>query len=213
MRKKMLAIIMTIIFVLSMAVTGCSGASDKETDSGGGKTETETEAPAADDQQADDSKESEDVTTEEEDAVVDSENEEVEITEPKLTGSTPFTDEDFSEMCEFIKKSITEEYLQPNNISAEEFAWPSADSQSWEYLSDISGGFLMPITIEEFDSICKERESDYESSPEENKLMQAAMHGIINWLNEKGGCDDTYYPTVIMHFLPFSETLPSEISF
>ena len=47
----MLAIIMTIIFVLSMAVTGCSGASE-ETDSGGGKTETETEAPAADDQQA-----------------------------------------------------------------------------------------------------------------------------------------------------------------
>ena len=208
MKKKIFTILMVICLIFAMA-TGCSGASDKETDSVGGKTETETEAPAADDQQADDSKESEDVTTEEEDAVVD----EVEITEPKLTGSTPFTDEDFSEMCEFIKKSITEEYLQPNNISAEEFSWPSEDSQSWEYLSDISGGFLMPITIEEFDSICKERESDYESSPEENKLMQAAMHGIINWLNEKGGCDDTYYPTVIMHFLPFSETLPSEISF
>ena len=208
MKKKIFTILMVICLIFAMA-TGCSGASDKETDSVGGKTETETEAPAADDQQADDSKESEDVTTEEEDAVVD----EVEITEPKLTGSTPFTDEDFSEMCEFIKKSITEEYLQPNNISAEEFSWPSEDSQSWEYLSDISGGFLMPITIEEFDSICKERESDYESSPEENKLMQAAMHGIINWLNEKGGCDDTYYPTVIMHFLPYSETLPSDSSF
>lgn len=214
MKKKIFAVLLTVIFVIAMMATGCSGASDKETDSGGGKTETETEAPAADDQQADDSKESEDVTTEEEDAVVDSESEEeeIEITDPKLTGSTPFTDEDFSEMCEFIKKSITEEYLQPNNISAEEFTWPSADSQSWEYLSDISGGFLMPITIEEFDSICKEREADYESTSEENKLMQASMHGIINWLNEKGGCDDTYYPTVIMHFLPFSETL-SEITF
>ena len=115
-------------------------------------------------------------------------------------------------MCEYIKKSITDEYLQPNNISAEEFAWPAADSQSWEYLTDISGGFLLPISIEEFDSICEERESNYESLPE-NKIMQAVMHGIINWLNDKGGCDDTYYPTVIMHFLPFSETLPSEISF
>ena len=205
MRKKFITFLLAFSLTSSMLLTACG---NKETDSGGNKTEAETEAPA-DDKQSDDSKESEDVTTEEEDAVVD----EVEITEPKLTGSTPFTDEDFSEMCEFIKKSITEEYLQPNNISAEEFSWPSEDSQSWEYLSDISGGFLMPITIEEFDSICKERESDYESSPEENKLMQAAMHGIINWLNEKGGCDDTYYPTVIMHFLPFSETLPSEISF
>ena len=202
MKKKSLAILLTVIIVIAMMATGCSGASDKETDSGEAKTETETETAVEDDQQAD-AEETEDVATE---------TEEVEITEPKLTGSSPFTDEDFSEMCEYIKKSITDEYLQPNNISAEEFVWPAADSQSWEYLTDISGGFLLPISIEEFDSICEERESNYESLPE-NKIMQAVMHGIINWLNDKGGCDDTYYPTVIMHFLPFSETLPSEISF
>ena len=209
MKKKSLAILLTVIFVIAMMATGCSGASDKETDSGEAKTETETEAAAEDDQQAAE-EDSEVVTTEEDE--ISTEEDVVEITEPKLTGSTPFTDEDFSEMCESIKKSITDEYLQPNNISAEEFAWPAADSQSWEYLTDISGGFLLPISIEEFDSICEERESNYESLPE-NKIMQAVMHGIINWLNDKGGCDDTYYPTVIMHFLPFSETLPSEISF
>ena len=49
----------------AMLLTACG---NKETDSGGGKTETETETPVADDQQTE-SEETEEVTTEEEDAV------------------------------------------------------------------------------------------------------------------------------------------------
>lgn len=207
MRKKFITFLLAFSLTSSMLLTACG---NKETDSGGGKTETETEAPVADDQQAE-SEESDEVTTEEEDAVVDSESEEIEITDPKLTGSTPFTDEDFSEMCEAIKESITAEYLKPNNISTDEFVWPDENSESWEYLTAISN-FRMPITINEFDSKCKELESNFESSLE-NELMQATMHGIITWLNEKGGCDAEFYVTLIMRFAPFNEKLPEEITF
>ena len=210
MKKKCLAILLTAILVTAMMATGCSGASDKETDSGEATAETETAVSAEDDQQseAEETEEKDVEVTEDSDAVTSVEKEE--ITEPKLTGS--ITDEDFSELCESIKKSITDEYLQPNNISTEEFVWPSADSQSWEYLSDISG-FRMPTTIEEFDSKCEELEL-YSESSLENKLMQTTMHGIINWINEKGGCDAEFYGTLIMRFAPsFYETLSEEITF
>ena len=61
MKKKFITFLLAFSLTSSMLLTACG---NKETDSGGGKTETETEAPAADDQQAE-SEESDEVTTEE----------------------------------------------------------------------------------------------------------------------------------------------------
>ena len=203
MRKKMLAIIMTIIFVLSMAVTGCSGASE-ETDSGGGKTETETEAPAADDQQAE-SEESDEVTTEEEDAVKESETPDV-----VLTADTEITDEDIQEIYASIKDSITTNYLEPNGINPADFNWPSSDSESWKYFGNLYNNYSTNLHL----NIPLNEAYIPPADDTDEKIMDATFTGILNWINKKGTCNDEYFVKLFMEYLyPFNNIFPSNITF
>lgn len=105
MRKKFITFLLAFSLTSSMLLTACG---NKETDSGGGKTETEAEAPAADDQHAE-SEETEEVTTEEEDAVEGSETPDV-----VLTADTEITEEDIQKVYASIKESVTTEYLEPS---------------------------------------------------------------------------------------------------
>ena len=220
MRKKMLAIIMTIIFVLSMAVTGCSGASDKETDSGGGKTETETEAPAADDQQAE-SEESDEVTTEEEDAVKETEDSSAESETPDvvLTADTEITDEDIQEIYASIKESVTTEYLEPNGIDPADFSWPDATSTIWGDYSDrilMDNGYQYAtvkdfFTEDELINMLSDYDNQYPSPDKE--ILDSVLLGIIDWMQTKGDNDEGYFSSVFSKLLPMKDVIPTNVTF
>lgn len=220
MRKKMLAIIMTIIFVLSMAVTGCSGASDKETDSGGGKTETETEAPA-DEQQTDDSEKSDDVTTEEEDAVEGTEDSSAESETPDvvLTADTEITDEDIQEIYASIKESIEKRYLEPNSISPADFSWPDATSTIWGDYSDrilMDNGYQYAtvkdfFTEDELINMLSDYDNQYPSPDKE--ILDSVLLGIIDWMQTKGDYDEGYFSSVFSKLLPMKDVIPTNVTF
>ena len=197
MRKKMLAIIMTIIFVLSMAVTGCSGASE-ETDSGGGKTETETEAPAADDQQA------EEVTTEEEDAVKESETPDV-----VLTADTEITEEDIQKVYASIKESVTTEYLEPNGIDPATFSLPASE-EAWSYFFKLSESYYMELfTGVEIDTSSTE---NLPPSPEK-EIMDSIFKGLLRGLDNLGKYDADYYSKFTQKLSPFNTNIINNVTF
>lgn len=197
MRKKMLAIIMTIIFVLSMAVTGCSGASE-ETDSGGGKTETETEAPAADDQQA------EEVTTEEEDAVKESETPDV-----VLTADTEITEEDIQKVYASIKESVTTEYLEPNGIDPATFSLPASE-EAWSYFFKLSESYYMELfTGVEIDTSSTE---NLPPSPEK-EIMDSIFKGLLSGLDNLGKYDADYYSKFTQKLSPFNINIINNVTF
>ncbi len=210
MKKKIFTVLLTVIFVIAMMATGCSGASE-ETDSGGDKTETEAEAPAADDQQAE-SEESDEVTTEEEDAVKETEDSSA-TPDVVLTADTEITDEDIQEIYASIKENVTAEYLEPNGIDPATFSWPSSESSSWNYLSDLytSCYLCVDLQIPFTEDELTQYEGEYPTQDKE--LFEAVFFGILHWLDSKGSYDTGYYSAVLGKLNPFNTNITNNVTF
>ena len=197
MKKKIFALLLVICLIFAMA-TGCSGASDKETDSGGGKTETETEAPAADDQQA------EEVTTEEEDAVKESETPDV-----VLTADTEITEEDIQKVYASIKESVTTEYLEPNGIDPATFSLPASE-EAWSYFFKLSESYYMELfTGVEIDTSSTE---NLPPSPEK-EIMDSIFKGLLRGLDNLGKYDADYYSKFTQKLSPFNTNIINNVTF
>ena len=197
MKKKIFALLLVICLIFAMA-TGCSGASDKETDSGGGKTETETEAPAADDQQA------EEVTTEEEDAVKESETPDV-----VLTADTEITEEDIQKVYASIKESVTTEYLEPNGIDPATFSLPASE-EAWSYFFKLSESYYMELfTGVEIDTSSTE---NLPPSPEK-EIMDSIFKGLLSGLDNLGKYDADYYSKFTQKLSPFNINIINNVTF
>lgn len=202
MRKKIITLLLAFALTSSMLLTACG---NKESDSGNDNTETETETPA-DDKQSNDSEESDDVTIEEDAA-------ESETPDVMLTADTEITDEDMQELYASIKESVTTEYLEPNGLSASEFSWPSADSTSWNYFDDLYNASYFCIDLEI--PFTEDELSEYEGQYPDNdqKLFDAVLFGILNWMDSKGSYDTGYYSAIWGKLNPFVSTLPSNVTF
>lgn len=204
MRKltKLLAVLLSVIFVFAM-VTGCNGAAANEDDSGGGKSNTEAESTAED--------------TTEEDAVEDTDESEEETPaeeETTLTGGTEITEKDIEEICTSIKEAIQKDYLEPNNLSVEEFAWPTEDSSSWGYLSAIyNSSFFSIRNNEEIEDFTESEYDTLAQSPEEKEILYATYNGVLDWLNSKGDYDADYFAAVFLKFYPFETEIPEKVTF
>lgn len=195
MRKKFITFLLAFSLTSSMLLTACG---NKETDSGGGKTETETEAPAADDQQA------EEVTTEEEDAVKESETPDV-----VLTADTEITEEDIQKVYASIKESVTTEYLEPNGIDPATFSLPASE-EAWSYFFKLSESYYMELfTGVEIDTSSTE---NLPPSPEK-EIMDSIFKGLLSGLDNLGKYDADYYSKFTQKLSPFNINIINNVTF
>ena len=200
MRKKFITFLLAFSLTSSMLLTACG---NKETDSGGGKTETETEAPAADDQQAE-SEESDEVTTEEEDAVKESETPDV-----VLTADTEITEEDIQKVYASIKESVTTEYLEPNGIDPATFSLPASE-EAWSYFFKLSESYYMELfTGVEIDTSSTE---NLPPSPEK-EIMDSIFKGLLRGLDNLGKYDADYYSKFTQKLSPFNTNIINNVTF
>ena len=216
MRKKFITFLLAFALTSSMLLTACG---NKETDSGGGKTETETESPAADDQQAE-SEESDEVTTEE-DAVEGTEDSSAESETPDvvLTADTEITDEDIQEIYASIKESIEKRYLEPNSISPADFSWPDATSTIWGDYSDrilMDNGYQYAtvkdfFTEDELINMLSDYDNQYPSPDKE--ILDSVLLGIIDWMQTKGDYDEGYFSSVFSKLIPMEDVIPVNVTF
>lgn len=200
MRKKFITFLLAFSLTSSMLLTACG---NKETDSGGGKTETETEAPAADDQQAE-SEKSDEVTTEEEDAVKESETPDV-----VLTADTEITEEDIQKVYASIKESVTTEYLEPNGIDPATFSLPASE-EAWSYFFKLSESYYMELfTGVEIDTSSTE---NLPPSPEK-EIMDSIFKGLLSGLDNLGKYDADYYSKFTQKLSPFNINIINNVTF
>ena len=195
MKKKIITFLLAFALTSSMLLTACGNT---ETDSGGGKTETETEAPAADDQQA------EEVTTEEEDAVKESETPDV-----VLTADTEITEEDIQKVYASIKESVTTEYLEPNGIDPATFSLPASE-EAWSYFFKLSESYYMELfTGDEIDTSSTE---NLPPSPEK-EIMDSIFKGLLRGLDNLGKYDADYYSKFTQKLSPFNTNIINNVTF
>lgn len=195
MKKKIITFLLAFALTSSMLLTACGNT---ETDSGGGKTETETEAPAADDQQA------EEVTTEEEDAVKESETPDV-----VLTADTEITEEDIQKVYASIKESVTTEYLEPNGIDPADFSLPASE-EAWSYFFKLSESYYMELfTGVEIDTSSTE---NLPPSPEK-EIMDSIFKGLLRGLDNLGKYDADYYSKFTQKLSPFNTNIINNVTF
>ena len=195
MKKKIITFLLAFALTSSMLLTACGNT---ETDSGGGKTETETEAPAADDQQA------EEVTTEEEDAVKESETPDV-----VLTADTEITEEDIQKVYASIKENVTAEYLEPNGIDPATFSLPASE-EAWSYFFKLSESYYMELfTGVEIDTSSTE---NLPPSPEK-EIMDSIFKGLLRGLDNLGKYDADYYSKFTQKLSPFNTNIINNVTF
>ena len=200
MRKKFITFLLAFSLTSSMLLTACG---NKETDSGGNKTEAETEAPA-DDKQSDDSEKSEEVTTEEEDAVKESETPDV-----VLTADTEITEEDIQKVYASIKESVTTEYLEPNGIDPATFSLPASE-EAWSYFFKLSESYYMELfTGVEIDTSSTE---NLPPSPEK-EIMDSIFKGLLSGLDNLGKYDADYYSKFTQKLSPFNINIINNVTF
>ena len=208
MKKKISALIMVLSLIFAMtAVAACSSSSDADSSSDASSTSsTETESEVPDDTEDVSSEEEEVDDTDETDVAEEtSEVSEEETPEGETSSKYSLSDEEFQEICDFIRESIIDNYLTPNNLSTEDFCWPS-DDDAWLQL----------------DSILKQMKEDYvifpgfKVSSEDLEIIKAVHQGFLNWFETyPDRMEDRYvYALVIMEFFaPYETVLPANVTF
>ncbi len=206
MKKKALALIIVLALILSMtAMAGCGSSSDADS-SDGTTSSTGTETP----------EDTEDVSSEETDAV-----DETSSSGEVLTVQT-LTEEDMLEFYSSIKRSVETRYLEPNNISPEDFSWPEEDSEVWNYIRnvhneatifmfDMVNGSDIANKVDEDELLENLSEIEgYSSSPEKD-ILDAVLFGTIEWLESKGDYEVGVF-SYLWNFINYSN-LSKEVTF
>ena len=176
MKKKIITFLLAFALTSSMLLTACGNT---ETDSGGDKTETEAEAPAADDQQTE-SEETEDSSAESE------------THEPYTADDV--TDEMMQELYDSIKDSVTTEYLEPNNISPSDFVWPDPNATDWRYFyEELYMSYTASLSLGSDFSI---PESAMYTSDANKEIFDSAFIGFINFFTACDPYEAEFYNTI-----------------
>lgn len=157
-KKRIFSIIIIMVMVCAMAAAGC------------GKKEETTKNK--------DEPKREEIKKEEADKVEPEKAEEPAATEAKDTNKTKLDDADIEALENSIRDAIIKEYLEPNNVSAEDFSWPSAEElEAWEYFSSLKlnlAGFTEEVDM-----------SIVPGSPSK-EIIEALFSGLANWYEESG---------------------------
>ena len=219
MKKKVLVLIIVLSFILSMVAVGCSSSYDADS-----SDVSSTETEAQDD--------NEDVSSEEADAVDETEEETADTSEEEtpeeettgggeiLTAETEITDEDIQEVYASIKESIETRYLEPNNISPADFNWPGDIGDTWNSYRNMAVAGIETTIIAEGskNSIISQLGvfDKYEYPSPSKEILDAALIGIIDWLDSKGDYDSDYFHNLFSRFeesQSFIENLIANITF
>lgn len=187
--KRILSIILVFVMVFAMAAAGC------------GKKEEAAEKEEPKQEETSDADEAE---VDDEDDVEAADEEETANGVKKSIDDT-LTEEDIQSLKDSIRDAVISEYLEPNNISVEDFAWPDKDSGEWGYMSMLSQEYSLRFSVGEAMDVSKVDSSSY-SNPE---IMEAVFNGIINWLNKQGKYDGGYLDNVIDSLVPYNEVIPT----
>lgn len=184
--KRILSIILIFVMVFAMAVTAC-GKKEEAAEKEEPKQEETSEADEAEVDDEDDAEAAEEETANKE----------------KKTGDDILTEEDIQSLKESIRDTVISEYLEPNNISVEDFAWPDKDDGDWGYLRQLVREYSLSLTVGYEMDISK-----VDSSPSSNsEIIEAVFNGIIYWLNEQGAFDLEYADNVFSVLLPYDEVI------
>ena len=112
------------------------------------------------------------------------------------------TDDDIQNLKASIRDTVISEYIEPNNMSIEEFAWPdSSDSEAWEHFAK-----LVEYSKIEYETGAKMPKSESELT-DAQKVMEAAFKGIINWLDTQGNYDGWYFVNTMSTLDPYPMTI------
>lgn len=195
MKKKMLALIMVLLLVFAMATfVGCSSSSDADSR---GDTTSSTATKVSDD--------TGDISGE---ATSAADN-----TEEEPSSSDVTSDKELQGVCDSIRESIIDNYLTPNNISTEDFSWPS-NEDAWHYLTNLIWSYDLGNLEENWfeDEIKESIVFLYEgASSSDLEIMKATMKGILNWANSNPDSDvyDIFYDVLS----PPETIIPSNVTF
>ena len=178
--KRILSFILVFVIVFAMAATAC------------GKKEETAEKEETKQEETSDTDEAEADEEETTDGV-------------KKSIDDTLTEEDIQSLKDSIRDTVISEYLKPNNISVDDFAWPDKNSGEWGYMSRLSQEYSLRFSVGEAMDVSKVDSSSY-SNPE---IMEAAFNGIINWLNKQGKYNSGYLDNVIDSLTPYDEVIPT----
>lgn len=120
------------------------------------------------------------------------------------TGDDDVTEEYIQSLKDSIRDTVISEYIEPNEISPEEFVWPDANSENWKYFDRLTENLRIKLyTGVELDS------SDASDIPDEpdKSIMDAAFNGLSYWLNKQGKYDSEYVGKVFIS-LNYGRSIP-----
>ncbi len=191
-KKRILSIIFVFVMAFAMAATAC-GKKEETAE----KEETKQEETSDTDEAGVDDKNDAEAA----------DNEDESSDKVMKTGEDTLTEEDIQSLKDSIRDTVISEYLEPNNISVEDFAWPNEDGD-WGYLRQLYREYDLALALgydkDEFDI------SEVDSSPSSNpEVIKAVFNGIINWIKNQGDFDLGYMKNVFSAVYPCKEVIPT----
>lgn len=199
MKKKILAILLTLTIGFTM-VTGCSGVASKG-DSDGDKAKVEAES-------------TDDVTTKE-DAVKDTDADAAEPNDREserisyMYDHAGVTEEDAEALYKSISKSISENYLEIHDIDPSEFSIP--EDIDFSYLSLLSSEYSSTdISIDEIFKTMKNDAyvSTYQFETNTMEILNAIFIGTVDWYNENTSAVRSEFYESMQSIFSLLELLP-----
>ena len=173
MKKRLLALVLTLCLALSLAAcsSGGNSAQPAQTQESG---EAESSGPS-DDALA----KMTDEQREKYEEYLEFQKQEEASTEVNEYG---ITDTALQSLVESIKEHVTNDYLNVYSISPSDFSWPEADSEFWLHTAGIVS---FAVRMSQFFNL---PDSIFEGmSEEETALAKALLAGINAWQDNKDG--------------------------
>lgn len=196
MKKRLIAIFLTLCLALSLAA--CS--------SGGSSASPQTQEPStaeSDNAEAESSEPSEDILAkmtdeqrEKYEEYLESKKQDEENKASNEANEYGITDAELQSLVEAIKENVTNDYLNVYDINTSDFSWPGAETEFWQHTAAVVS---FAVRVSQFFNL---PDSVFEGMSEEETVMaKALLSGINDWQDNGDG-----------KFLQVFDTLPDESS-
>ena len=187
MSRKITALLLVLCLAISLAACSSGGSKEQSSQS---QESSQTQEPSQSAESSTAEESSEPTEEPDESSADNAETEEADDSESQYAKrvEASYSDEEKQELLTCIAEAISEDYLIPNDINAEDFAWPT-DQAAWDYYNGViangerQNGLLDQLYFEiAIGSDQPVSEALVPASPDK-EIMDAAAKGISNWLH------------------------------
>lgn len=114
-------------------------------------------------------------------------------------------EEETASLISAVRDAVINEYLNTNEMTPEEFAWPEPNSTAWHYCGELAARYMG----HKFVNVNHDVNPRFIPGSPDKEIIDAVFHGFITWFETYGRDSYDRYAAAIAVLQPYNHSIPA----